>query len=452
MEEVIFALSSPPPPASLAMIRLDGDAAAAHLQSLVEESDRDPLPLLEARIPRMLQLKWDEVAPSTPALAVLWRRGASWTGNEGVEVVLPGSTPIIDGVLARLERAGARPATPGEFTRRAFVNGRIDLSSAESVAALIEAEDQAAIVAARRVMDGELAQGIRSVASSLLDVLAITEAGLDFSEQEVESPGTTGARRLLQPILVEIDQLLKRRQSTEVASGLPRILLWGLPNAGKSSLLNALVRQQLAIVDSAPGTTTDAVRGVLEGSGRSLEILDLPGERLASGQVEALALERARVLIGGDDPVLWVIDASRDVIDIERERSQLPSELKHRIRPVLCQCDRTSTVPDDYLTEAYRVSSLTGEGIEMLRQELLNWGIRTPGQQRSDALRFTTRQWHLVTGCRDLLAAAIDEADAGPELLVEDLKGALRRLEEVTGESTPEHVLDRIFSRFCLGK
>ncbi|HIO65125.1 MAG TPA: hypothetical protein EYN40_00405, partial [Planctomycetes bacterium] len=167
---------------------------------------------------------------------------------------------------------------------------------------------------------------------------------------------------------------------------------------------------------------------------------------------EALALERARVLIGGDDPVLWVIDASRDVIDIERERSQLPSELKHRFRPVLCQCDRTSTVPDDYLTEAYRVSSLTGEGIEMLRQELLNWGIRTPGQQRSDALRFTTRQWHLVTGCRDLLAAAIDEADAGPELLVEDLKGALRRLEEVTGESTPEHVLDRIFSRFCLGK
>ncbi|HIO65140.1 MAG TPA: tRNA uridine-5-carboxymethylaminomethyl(34) synthesis GTPase MnmE, partial [Planctomycetes bacterium] len=177
MEEVIFALSSPPPPASLAMIRLDGDAAAAHLQSLVEESDRNPLPILEARIPRMLQLRWDEVAPSTPALAVLWRRGASWTGNEGVEVVLPGATPIIDGVLARLERAGARPATPGEFTRRAFVNGRIDLSRAESVAALIEAEDQAAMVAARRVMDGELAQGIRSVASSLLDVLAITEAG-----------------------------------------------------------------------------------------------------------------------------------------------------------------------------------------------------------------------------------------------------------------------------------
>ncbi len=452
MEEVIFALSSPPPPASLAMIRLDGETSAAHLQCLVEDSESGPSPFLEARIPRMLQLRWHEGAPTTPAMAVLWRRGASWTGNEGVELVLPGASPIIDGVLARLEGAGARPATPGEFTRRAFVNGRIDLSRAESVAALIEAEDRAAMSAARRVLDGELAQGIRSVASSLLDVLAITEAGLDFSEQEVESPGSAGARRLLQPILEEFDQLLERRQSTEVASGLPRILLWGLPNAGKSSLLNALVRQQLAIVDSAPGTTTDAVRGVLEGSGRSLEILDLPGERAASGQIEALALERARELIGGDDPVLWVIDASRDVIDIERERGQLPSGLEHRIRPVLCQCDRTPLVPDDYLKEAYRVSSLTGEGIEMLRQELIQWGIRTPGQQRSDALRFTARQWQLVTGCRALLAEAIARADAGPELLVEDLKAALRQLEEVTGESTPEDVLDRIFSRFCLGK
>lgn len=452
MEEVIFALSSPPPPSSLAMIRLDGEATAAHLQCLVEDSDSGPSPILEARIPRILQLRWHEDAPSTPALAVLWRRGASWTGNEGVELVLPGASPIIDGVLARLERAGARPATPGEFTRRAFVNGRIDLSRAESVAALIEAEDRAAMAAARRVLDGELARGIRSVATSLLDVLAITEAGLDFSEQEVESPGSEGARRLLQPILAQFDQLLERRQSPEVASGLPRILLWGQPNAGKSSLLNALVRQPLAIVDSAPGTTTDAVRGVLEGSGRSLEILDLPGERAASGQIERLALERARALIGGDDPVLWVIDASRDVIDIERERGQLPPELEHRIRPVLCQCDRTPLVPDDYLKEAYRVSSLTGEGIEMLRQELMTWGIRTPGQQRSDALRFTARQWQLVTGCRGLLASAIATADAGPELLVEDLKGALRQLEEVTGESTPEDVLDLIFSRFCLGK
>ncbi|MDE0960409.1 MAG: 50S ribosome-binding GTPase [Planctomycetota bacterium] len=452
MEEVIFALSSPPPPAPMVLLRLDGTAAAERFMKLVVESPTPRTEEMQPRVPRIVNLTWDEDAPPTPALAVIWKRGSSWTGNEGVEVALPGATAILDGVLAQLEQTGARPATPGEFTRRAFLNGRIDLSRAESVAALIEAEDRTAVAAVRRVLDGEMASQIGSAASKLLEVLALLEAGLDFSEQEVQSPGSQQARVLLEPILTDLDQMLGARQSSAVSGVIPRILLWGKPNAGKSSLLNALIGEELAIVDAGAGTTTDAVRGVLGSSGREVEILDLPGERVAEGEVESRAQQRAQQLMDADDPILWVIDGSRDGVEIEQEQQSMPGEWRSRVRPVLTQCDRDGVVDEQFLQDASRVSSRTGEGIDELRQQLLAWCSRSSGQQRSDALRFNARQWQLVSTCRDRLSNAIAQAEAGPELLVEDLRDALHHLEEVTGESTPEDVLDLIFSRFCLGK
>ena len=452
MEEVIFALSSPPPPAPLVLLRLDGTEATARFIELMVESPQRRAEELLPRVPLRVNLTWDADAPPTPAVAVVWKRGSSWTGNEGVEVALPGTPAILDGILAQLEQVGARPATPGEFTRRAFLNGRIDLSRAESVAALIEAEDRTAVAAVRRVLEGEMARQIGCAAAQLLEVLAMLEAGLDFSEQEVESPGSQQAQVLLEPVLADLDQMLGARSAGSVAGAIPRILLWGRPNAGKSSLLNALTGEALAIVDAAAGTTTDAVRGLLMESGREVEILDLPGDREAQGEVESRALERARDVVDADDPIVWVIDGSRDAAEIEQERASLPEEWRSRVRPVLTQCDRERFVDPQFLPEASRVSSKSGEGIDALRQHLVAWSARSAGQQRSDALRFNARQWQLVSTCRDRLSLAIVQADAGPELLVEDLKDALRHLEEVTGESTPEDVLDLIFSRFCLGK
>lgn len=457
MEDLIYALSSPPPPARVVLVRLDGAEAVRCIQSLCIDQSSGEKPILLPRVPQQLNLCWHRSAPATPAVAVQWQRGASWTGNEGVELVLPGATPVVDRFLARLEESGARIATPGEFTRRAFINGRIDLSRAESVAALIEAEDRAEVAAARRVLDGELARHIRSTGSTLLEVLAALEAGLDFSEQEVESPGSEEARQLLEPVLIDLEQLLSRRQGAEVTSGNPRILLWGRPNAGKSSLLNALTGDSLAIVDSGAGTTTDAVIGTIEGPTSSVEVVDLPGNRQSAGEevvgeVELRALERARTMIGGDDPVLWVIDASRQRREIVEELENIPVERQQRLKPVLTQCDRPGCVEEVGLPAAMRVSAVTGDGIEQLRQELLEWGRCSPAQQRGDELRFSERQWQLISRCRERLTVAIQQADAGPELLVEDLKDALTCLEEVTGESTPEDVLDLIFSRFCLGK
>ncbi|HIC23377.1 MAG TPA: GTP-binding protein [Planctomycetes bacterium] len=448
MEEVIYALASPPPPAPLVLLRLDGDGAAGHIEALLASKALSGPP----RTPRTVDLIWQLDAPPAPVVVIKWKRGASWTGNEGVELLLPGSTPIVDGIFGRLEQAGARLAQPGEFTRRAFINGRIDLSRAESVAALIKAEDRASLAAARRVMEGELAQGIGSAADSLLDVIAIIEAGLDFSEQEVESPGTEGARKLLQPILIDLDNLLSRRQWTADSDGIPRVLLWGRANAGKSSLFNALLGKDRAIASAVAGTTTDAVGGTLHEGERQIELLDLPGQRSTHEELGTLALERAAQLLEGDDPVLWVIDATCDPAEIEQEKHQISVQFGSRVQPVLTQIDLISPGEPNIFPEAPRVSSMTGEGIDALRGKLFRWTSITPGRERSDAIRFTRRQWQLVNDCRDRLGRAIEEAEGGPELLVADLREALTRLEEVTGKSTPEDVLDRIFSRFCLGK
>ena len=226
----------------------------------------------------------------------------------GVELFLPGGQPILEGVLGRFADEGARAATPGEFTRRAFLNGKIDLSRAESVATVIEAEDRTALAAARRVLSGELAQNIDALSRQLIDIIALLEAGLDFSEQEVESPSGEALEQLLQPAEDALDALLERRRWPRSGPGVPRVLLWGWPNAGKSSLLNILVGEDLAITSVEAGTTTDVVRGLLDNGDQALEILDLPGDREPGGEIERLALKRARDLICGDDAILWVVD------------------------------------------------------------------------------------------------------------------------------------------------
>ena len=189
-EEIIFALSSSPPPARVMILRLDGQGSIGLLNRCLSSGS-----LIEPRTPVRVQIRWGQSDFPIPAVAVSWAKGKSWTGNEGVELFLPGGQPILEGVLGRFAGEGARAATPGEFTRRAFLNGKIDLSRAESVATVIEAEDRTALAAARRVLSGELAQNIDALSRQLIDIIALLEAGLDFFGTGSRIPfwGSTGA-------------------------------------------------------------------------------------------------------------------------------------------------------------------------------------------------------------------------------------------------------------------
>lgn len=448
-EDVILALASPPPPATAVILRIDGEGAHRHFLKYLGmvHSPPESLPI---RKPIEVHLPWKMDFPTVPAVAVAWAQGESWTGNESVEVYFPGSDPILEGVMKLVQSDGVRLATPGEFTRRAFMNGQIDLSSAESVLTVIEAEDQAALSAARRVLEGDLARQIRLLSDRLVDVIAELEAGLDFSEQEVESPGEEELNRWLGPIREDLGALLQRRHWPAQGPDLPRLLLWGKPNAGKSSLLNALVGKPLAITSDLEGTTTDVIRGTLKSGGEMIELLDLPGEREAGGTVEQLALERARELLSGDDRILWVFDGRRGAGEWRQERQRIPRDWLPRVIPVWTHGDctgETSDLPEGVL----QVSSITSAGVEDLTSELFLQVRERPGQVRGDALRFTRRQRHHLEACIEALDHC-HESLAGPELLVADLRDALHQLSEISGETTPEDVLDRIFARFCLGK
>ena len=448
-EEVILALASPPPPAAAVILRIDGEGAHRAFLEYLEKSGSPP-ESLPIRKPIEVHLPWKLNFPAVPALAVAWAEGESWTGNESVEVYFPGSDPILEGVMKLVRSAGVRLATPGEFTRRSFMNGQIDLSRAESVLTVIEAEDQAALSAARRVLEGDLARQIRQLSDRLVDVVAELEAGLDFSEQEVEPPGEEELNRLLGPIQEDLGVLLQRRYWPAQGPDLPRVLLWGKPNAGKSSLLNALVGKPLAITSDQEGTTTDVIRGALKSGGETVELLDLPGEREAGGAIEQLALDRARELLSGDDRILWVFDGRRGAGEWRQERERIPQDWLPRVIPVWTHSDCNGESPD--LPEGVlQVSSVTSDGVEELTGELFLQVRQRPGQIRGDALRFTRRQRHLLEACIEALDRC-HESMAGPELLVADLRDALHQLSEISGETTPEDVLDRIFARFCLGK
>ncbi|OUU21808.1 MAG: hypothetical protein CBC13_08550 [Planctomycetia bacterium TMED53] len=470
--DVIMALSSPPPPAPIAMIRLDGDgalnlfeeclikhnseessAADEVCDSAAQQSHLNPFEVtpLKPREPLLVELDWRLGAPKVPAVALASAKGSSWTGNESVEILLPGSQPLVEGVLAQLDQGGARMATPGEFTRRSFMNGQMDLSRAESVLAVIEAEDRAALAAARRVLDGELAGQIRNLNDQLVDLLAYLEAGLDFSEQEVESPGADELQELLTPISCRLEELLDRRRWPSQGPDIPRVLLWGKPNAGKSTLFNALVGEALAITASTEGTTTDVIRGQIEEEGLCIDIFDLPGDRKAVGEVERIAIERAREFIGGDDRILWVFDGRRGESEWYSERDNLPQEVQLRMIPVWTHLD-CSGVASNCPEGVNIVSAISSEGLCELRKSLVHRVRQTPGQLRGDALRFTRRQWHLLERCRESVQRSLVSAVAGPDLMVADLREAIQRLSEISGETTAEDVLDRIFARFCLGK
>ena len=375
---------------------------------------------------------------------------ASFTGEDVLELQGHGGPVVMQLLLERCLELGARLAEPGEFTRRAFLNGKLDLAQAESVADLIEASTAAAARSAVRSLSGRFSEEVHRIVDALIDLRMLVEATLDFPEEEIEFLERARALPRLAGIRAELEGLLDRaRQGALLRSGL-NVVLVGEPNVGKSSLLNQLAGEERAIVTDVAGTTRDALRETIQIEGIPLHIIDTAGLRDTADTVERIGIERTWREIARADVILRLLDASTAADAADEIGARLPASVE-RIT-VVNKIDLRGTEPGRHEDEGrvcLAVSARTGAGIELLRAELL----RVAGWHAHGEDVILARERHLLA-LRQALSHVISAGEqvAALELFAEELRLAQENLGEITGEFGADDLLGVIFSRFCIGK
>ncbi len=426
-EDTIFAPASGAGRAAIAVLRVSGPAAGAALRALC--AGRLPLP--RRAVLRRLR---DPTGGLLDHALVLWLPGpGSYTGEDSAELHLHGGRAVTEAVAAALVAAGARPAAPGEFTRRAFLNGRMDLVEAEAVADLVAAETEAQRRQALRQLEGALGDLYRGWSERLLRLMAQEEALIDFPDEDLPPEVAAAAAAETVALRAEIAaHLADNRRGERLREGLV-FAVTGAPNVGKSSLVNALAERDVAIVSATPGTTRDALEARVVLGGVPITLVDTAGLREAADPVEAEGVRRALARAEAADLVIAVAEAGA------------PAGGRAEAVRVANKIDLGGVVPEGVLG----VSAATGAGLADLRDRLAAEAVRLTEASGPPPL---TRARHRAA----LIAAgeALDRALAAPlaELRAEDLRQALRALGRITGEVGVEDVLDRIFSQFCIGK
>jgi tRNA modification GTPase len=375
----------------------------------------------------------------------------SYTGEDVLELHGHGGDAVVRSLLARCLELGARLAQPGEFTRRAFLNDRLDLAQAEAVADLIEAGSAAAARSALRSLSGEFSKRIQALVAGLIELRALVEACIDFPDEDVQLLSERDGLGRLDRLTRELDETLRASESGCLLREGAQVVLFGRPNVGKSSLLNALSGEEVAIVTDVPGTTRDALREEIQLDGVPLHIVDTAGLRESDDVVEAMGISRTLRALERADLGLLVMDASApfdpaDLALLDRLAPGVPRMIVHNKIDLTGQNPR---VERGSSWTAVWVSAKSGAGLNLLSEQLL----RQIGWQPRDEGVFLARERHLV-GLRagaSHLRAARDSLDR-LELFAEELRLAQLALAQITGEFTADDLLGEIFSRFCIGK
>ncbi|MBL0421267.1 tRNA uridine-5-carboxymethylaminomethyl(34) synthesis GTPase MnmE [Ramlibacter sp. AW1] len=445
-------------------------AAGRGAVGIVRVSAADVRPLVEAICGQPLQPRQATYLPFKAAdgstidhgLAIHFPAPHSYTGEDVLELQAHGGPVVLQLLLARCLEAGSalglRVAEPGEFTRRAFLNDKIDLAQAEAIADLIDASTEAAVRSASRSLAGEFSREVRSLRDALIHLRMLVEATLDFPEEEIDFLEQSDARGQLHRLQAQLDRVLQRtRQGALLREGI-HVVIAGQPNAGKSSLLNALAGAELAIVTPVPGTTRDVVRQTIQIEGVPLHVIDTAGLRESQDLVEQIGIERAWDQIGRADVVILLHDVSRSLDPAYRAGDEAIREAMRqragRATPVVDVWNKVDlAAPAGLPVGGIALSARTGAGLDGLRRSLLQhagWqsapeGVWLARERHVQALA-RVRQ-HLELGQQYLqpVAPALD-------LLAEELRLAQNALNEITGEFSADDLLGVIFSSFCIGK
>ncbi|WP_153163500.1 tRNA uridine-5-carboxymethylaminomethyl(34) synthesis GTPase MnmE [Zoogloea sp. 1C4] len=442
--DVIAAIATAPGRGGIGVVRISGpnlSALAATLGGKVPE----------ARMACFTRFRSADDGLIDEGLLLYFPAPNSFTGEDVIELQGHGGPVVMQLLLARCLELGARLAEPGEFTRRAFLNGKLDLAQAESVADLIEASTAAAARSAVRSLTGSFSKEVHGIVERLIDLRMLVEATLDFPDEDVDFLAEARALERIQAIASELEALLDRaRQGSLLRSGL-HVVLVGQPNVGKSSLLNRLAGEERAIVTDIAGTTRDALRETIQIEGIPLHITDTAGLRDTTDEVEKIGIARTWQEIERADVIVRLVDVRAGLTEADAAiDARLPAGVE-RIT-VFNKVDLAGRdaqrVDTDGAVSLY-LSAKAGQGIELLRAELL----RVAGWHRHGEDIILARERHLIA-LREALARihrALDNHHA-LELMAEELRLAQEAVNEITGEFTPDDLLGVIFSRFCIGK
>lgn len=381
---------------------------------------------------------------------------ASYTGEDVGEIQCHGGDFAPNRLLRSAVEAGARPAEGGEFTRRAFLNGKIDLTQAEAVADLIAARSEAAGRLAERQMAGHLGDRIRLCRETLLHVLSEAESRMDFPEEELDWLPADELAARIRGTKKQLARLLETaREGAVIRSGI-RLVLAGAPNAGKSSLMNALLGYDRAIVTAAPGTTRDTVEETLSLDGLCVRVSDTAGLRDCAEEAERLGVERTRKMLGMADVIVWLLDVSRSE-ELSLLIRQFEEERPTGVPVIPCwnKCDLPhGSLPAIPGSEGVplALSTRTGEGLEELRRKILRIVLGSPGRHEPESAVSERHADWLRKALPELETAEQNVLNEEWELAAGPIREALHALGIITGETADPDVLDEIFSRFCIGK
>jgi tRNA modification GTPase len=448
LDDTIVAIATPPGRGGIGVVRLSGGAAREIASSLLRL--RHPLEPGRAVFTELIDPGNGERIDE--AVVTFFAQPHSYTTDDVVEISAHGSPVVLRHIVELATASGARLAEPGEFTMRAFLNGRIDLAQAEAVRDLIESQTLYQAKVAGQQLEGALSRRLQPIKKTLVELIAVMEAGIDFAEDDVAVLPSREILGRVARIETPLEELRASFAYGKIVHEGMTLAIVGRPNVGKSSLFNRLVERERAIVTATPGTTRDLVTEIVALGGIPLKLVDTAGIRHATDEAESIGIRKSYEALSEADMVLVVLDSSCELSD--DDRALVRACTQRRSLAVANKSDlpgaRTMTV-DGF--KVFPTSALTGEGLDALRQEILHQLGGGPGEHEVGFLTNIRHQRLVEESLQSLQAARHAVENKIPhEMIMLDLYGALRPLDAITGETTTDDILNLIFSSFCIGK
>ncbi len=448
----IAAIATPVGEGGIAVIRVSGKGAISKIQQCWQGKDLTAQQSHTVHFGKIIdknRLPFDEV------LVTLFHSPKSYTGEETVEISCHGGVLVTQKVLETILSLGIKPAVAGEFTQRAFLNGKLDLDQAEAVADLIHAKSLKAVDAAHQQLEGRLGDHVKKFRQQIIDATAMVELELDFIEEDVEFANKEQLQKLLEEVDGEISKLLETYETGRLVKDGVRTVLIGRPNAGKSTLLNTLVGNDRAIVTDIAGTTRDTIDVDWNYEGLLFKLIDTAGLRDTEDVVEAEGVKRSQKAFEQSDLVIYLKDLSHSFSNEERNEIGDFQKKAGETPFILIGTKADIELNEEWRTEFdLKISAAVGNNVEALKRLLKDRALENKHYDASSLLVTSTRHRDALTKAQEQVRAALQSLAQGMtgDFLSIDLRAALNELGAITGEITNEHILDSIFSRFCIGK